>query len=110
VKRGYKTEWKIRNFFEKRGWLVVRSAGSIGISDLVCFKNGKCIFLQIKKSRNKKVYIYDKKYLVKNVAGFPYYIVVDFGYGKIKVFEPSRILEENNGEYLESFCERLESF
>ena len=104
MKKGYKSEWKIKKILENKGWLVVRSGGSLGYADLVCFKNGKCIFLQVKSAIRKKK-IYYNGYMKDNIEGFSFYVVVDFGYRKIKIFKPEKILEENKGEWLENFCE-----
>lgn len=98
MKKGYRAEWKIKRLLEENGWLVVRSAGSIGYADLACFKNGKCYFLQVKSSKSKVVYY--NGYMENNIHGFPFYVVVDFGYGKIKIFKPKEKLLFEEGEDL----------
>jgi Holliday junction resolvase len=99
--KGYRVERNIRIKFEKKGWVVVRSGGSFGEADLICFKNGRCIFLQIKSTRKDKLYYYG--YMKEMLTGFPFFIVVDFGYGDIEVFKPSRVLEKGKGVRLEDF-------
>jgi Holliday junction resolvase len=99
--KGYRVERKIRIKLEKNGWMVVRSGGSLGEADLVCFKNGKCFFLQIKSSRKDKLYYYG--YMKDEINGFPFYVVVDFGYGDIEVFKPTKILEKGKGMFFDDF-------
>jgi hypothetical protein len=99
--KGYRVERNIRIKFEKKGWIVVRSGGSFGEADLICFKKGKCIFLQIKSTRKDKLYYYG--YMKRTLSGFPFFVVVDFGYGDIEVFKPLRVLEKGKGVRLEDF-------
>ncbi|MEM5843271.1 MAG: hypothetical protein QXL97_00965 [Candidatus Aenigmatarchaeota archaeon] len=96
MRKGYRSERKIRKILEKNKWLVIRSAGSYGNADLICFKNKKCIFLQIKSTKTKTLYY--KGYMKDNIEGFPFYIVVDFGYNKIKIFKPKEKLNIDEGE------------
>lgn len=99
--KGYRTERKIRILLEKEGWKVIRSGGSLGFADLVCFKNGRAIFLQVKSTRKEKLYYYD--YMGKEFEGFPFYVVVDFGRKDIEVFEPSEVLEKGKGRKIVDF-------
>ena len=103
--KGYRTERKIRIILEKKGWRVIRSGGSLGEADLVCFKKGKVIFLQVKSTRKEKLYY--QGYKGKELEGFPFYVVVDFGYGKIEVFKPEEILEKGKGKNFEEFLENF---
>lgn len=103
--KGYRVERKIRIIFEENGWKVIRSGGSLGDADLVCFKEGKAIFLQVKSTRKDKLYYYG--YMKEELVGFPFYVIVDFGYGDIEIFKPKQILEKNKGRKLEEF---LKSF
>ncbi|MCS7123263.1 MAG: hypothetical protein RMJ17_01670 [Candidatus Aenigmarchaeota archaeon] len=96
MKKGYRSERKIRKLLEKNGWLVIRAAGSFGDADLVCFKNGKCIFLQVKSTKNSILYY--KGYKKEKIEGFPFYVVVDFGYNKIKVFKPKEKMNKEDGK------------
>ena len=57
-KKGYRTERKIKNIFEKYGWKVIRAGASLGEADLVCIKNKKCLLIQVKSTRNKIFYYY----------------------------------------------------
>ncbi len=103
-RKGYAVERKIRIVFENAGWTVIRSGGSLGESDLVCFKDGKCMFLQIKSTKKEKFYYYG--YKSETMAGFPFYLLVDFGYGKIRITKPVDRVELDTGESLAQFLEK----
>jgi len=103
--KGYRVERKIKLKFEENGWIVIRSGGSFGKADLVCMKNGKCIFLQVKSTREEKVYY--RGYMNESLEGFPFFVVVDFGYGDIEVFKPAEVLEKGKGVSLELFLSQL---
>lgn len=49
--RGRDFEYRVRKFYEKHGWFVVRSAGSKGTADLVAISpaGGEIHFIQCKK-------------------------------------------------------------
>ncbi|MEM5852878.1 MAG: hypothetical protein QXS37_00690 [Candidatus Aenigmatarchaeota archaeon] len=100
-RKGYRVERKIRQIFEKYGWKVVRAGASLGEADLVCLKNGKCLLLQVKSTRKKSLYFYGK--ISEKLEGFPFYLVVDFGYGNIRILKPSRKVLRDSGEKLEEF-------
>lgn len=38
--RGRSFEYRVKNYYEKHGWFVIRSAGSKGIADLVAISPG----------------------------------------------------------------------
>lgn len=99
--KGYRAERKIRILFEKNGWRVVRSGASLGESDLICIKNGNCIFLQIKSSKKKKFYYYD--YMNSKLEGVLFYLVVDFGYGKIRILHPQKKVSKEDGRDIAEF-------
>ena len=99
--KGYRAERKIRILFEKNGWRVVRSGASLGESDLICIKHSKCILLQIKSSKKKNFYYYD--YMSDKLEGFQFYLVVDFGYGKIRILPPQRKVTKEDGEEIKEF-------
>lgn len=103
-KKGYRVERKIRLLFEKNKWKVVRAGASLGEADLICIKNGKCILLQIKSTRKKVFYYYG--YMKDKVEEFPYYLVVDFGYGKIKILEPKGRVTPDDGLDIEKFLKK----
>ena len=46
--KGRRLEYKVRDFFERLGFYVVRSAGSKGDFDLIAIKDGECIGIQVK--------------------------------------------------------------
>jgi len=100
-KKGYRVERKTRLLFERDGWIVVRAGASLGEADLICFKNGRCIMLQIKSTRKKTFYYYGL--MDKQIQGFPYYLVVDFGYGKIRVLSPQKKTTAEDGISIEEF-------
>jgi len=102
--RGYRAERKVRIMFEVAGWKVVRSGASLGESDLICVRGGNCVMLQIKSTKRKKFYYYE--YMRPQLEGFPFYLVVDFGYGKIRVLEPKKIVCMTDGEALRDFLKR----
>ncbi len=99
--KGYRIERKIRLILEKNGWKVVRAGASLGEADLVCIKNKRCILLQIKSTREKVFYYYG--YMNKKLEGFSFYIVVDFGYGKIRILPPKQKISVKDGISLEDF-------
>lgn len=100
-KKGYRVESKIRKMFEKAGWRIVRSGASLGEADLLCFKNGTCLMLQIKSTSKKKFYY--GEYMEKMLEGFEFYLVVDFGYGKIRVMHPKKIVTAADGVDVKEF-------
>lgn len=100
-RKGYRVERKIRQLFEKTGWKVVRAGASLGEADLICIKNKKCILLQIKSTRKKTFYYYG--HMNNKLEGFPFYLVVDFGYGKTKILSPKKKIHAQNGLALNSF-------
>jgi Holliday junction resolvase len=103
-KKGYRVERKIRLLFESNGWRVIRAGASLGEADLVALKNSKCILLQVKSTRKKTFYYYG--YSKEKLEGFPFYVVVDFGYGKIRITKPMRKIDLKSGEPLEKFLKR----
>ena len=100
-KKGYRVESKIRKMFEKHGWRIVRSGASLGESDLICFKNGSCMMLQIKSTAKKKFYY--GEYMEKMLEGFEFYLVVDFGYGKTRVLHPQKTVTPTDGTDIKEF-------
>lgn len=104
-KKGYRVERKIRLLFEKNKWKVVRAGASLGEADLICIKDGKCVLLQIKSTRKKIFYYYG--YMKNKIEGFPYYLVVNFGYGKIKILEPKRSVTPNDGLNIKNFLKTI---
>ena len=104
-RKGYIVERKIRFFFENNGWIVVRAGASLGEADLICLKDSKCVLLQIKSTKKKTLY-YDG-YMKSTLAGFPFYLVVDFGYGKIRALNPQSKVKLSDGEDFNSFMKNL---
>jgi len=104
-RKGYRVERKIRIMLENVGWKVVRAGASLGQADLICIKNKKCILLQIKSTKKKKFYYYD--YLNKTLEGFRFYVIVDFGYGKIRVLYPQKIIAPTDGIDFNDFLKNI---
>jgi len=54
-KKGRSFEYRVRRYYEKQGYLVIRSAGSKGIADLVAIKGDEVLLIQckIRKYLNK---------------------------------------------------------
>lgn len=100
-KKGYRVERKIRLLFQKFGWTVIRAGASLGEADLICLKNKKCILLQVKSTRKKTFYYYG--YEQDFFEGFPFFLIVDFGYGKIRILHPKKKVTEIDGKELEEF-------
>lgn len=103
-KKGYMVERKIKLMFRKFDWKVVRAGGSLGEVDLVCFKNKKCILLQVKSTRKDVLYYYGD--LKKTIDGFPFYLVVDFGYGNVRIIKPKKKVFSTDGILLKDFLEK----
>jgi Holliday junction resolvase len=104
-RKGYRVERKIRMFFEKNGWKVVRAGASLGEADLICFKNEKCLFLQIKSTKKKTIYYHG--YMNDTIEGFPFYLVVDFGYNKIRILKPKHKAAIDEGMRLDEFLQKF---
>ena len=94
-------ERKIRLLLERRGWKVVRAGGSLGEADLVCIKRGKCILMQIKSTKKQTFYYYG--YMGRKFESVPFYLVVDFGYGNIRVLSPKAKIKNYEGTKFKTF-------
>jgi Holliday junction resolvase len=104
-RKGYRVERNIRKKLEAKNWKVVRAGASLGQADLICIKNKKCILLQIKSTKKKKFYYYD--YLGKNLEGFPFYLIVDFGYGKVRILPPKKTISQTDGIDFNTFLKNI---
>ncbi len=103
-RKGYLAERKVRMLLHRYGWITIRSGGSLGSADVVCLRKGKCVLMQVKSTRKPVVYVREK--LPSEIEGFPLYIVVDFGYGNIRVFRPGERMSRQKGTLLEEFVEK----
>jgi len=103
--KGYVAERKVRKIFEKFGWYVVKAGGSLGVADLVCLKEGKCLLIQVKSTRNKVLYY--KDYDKEKFSGFEFWVVVDFAYRGLRIVKPKEKITLEDGKDLEEF---LKSF
>ena len=104
-KKGYRVERKIRMAMEGNGWKVIRAGASLGEADLICIKNSKCVLLQIKSTKKKTFHYYG--YSRKTLEGFPFYLVVDFGYGKIRALSPKNRVLKNDGIDFKEFLQQM---
>jgi Holliday junction resolvase len=104
-RKGYMVERKIRQMFEAIGWKVVRAGASLGESDLICIRKKKCVLLQIKSTKKKIFYYYD--YMEDKLEGFPFYLIVDFGYGKIRILKPRKKIKVTDGQDLKEFLRKI---
>jgi Holliday junction resolvase len=73
----------------------------LGEADLIAFKNGTCVMLQIKSTGKKKFYF--NEYMEKMLEGFEFYLIVDFGYGKIRILHPQKTVSVIDGTDLKDF-------
>lgn len=102
--KGYRSERKIKLIFEEHGWKTVRSGASLGEADLICIKGGRCLMIQIKSTKKKKLYYYE--YFGPKLEGMEFYLIVDFGYGKIRILPPAKVSTPEDGEDLREFLAR----
>ena len=100
-RKGYRVERNTRLLMESRGWKVIRAGRSIGEADLVCIKQGKCVLLQI-KSTKKPIFYYDG-YMDSVFENMPFYLVVDFGYGNVRILPPKERIKNDEGIRLKDF-------
>ncbi|MEK6909648.1 MAG: hypothetical protein AABW61_01065 [Candidatus Aenigmatarchaeota archaeon] len=100
-RKGYRVERKIRILFQKSGWAVIRAGASLGEADLICLKNKKCVLLQIKSTNKRALYYYG--YSRPRFEGFPFFLVVDFGYNKIRVQSPRNKITVFDGQAIDEF-------
>jgi hypothetical protein len=100
-RKGYRVERKIRLLFQKSGWTVIRAGASLGEADLICLKNKKCILLQIKSTTKKNLYYYG--YGNSTFEGFPFFLVVDFGYSRVKILNPKKKISMTDGQNIADF-------
>jgi Holliday junction resolvase len=74
-----KIQSKIINQLKKNGWLVIKiiKCNINGMSDLICFKNGRTVFIEVKNESGKQSEI--QKYVQKQVEmqGFEYLLIND---------------------------------
>ena len=98
-------ERKVRILMEKNGWIVIRAGSSLGEADLICIKSGKCVLLQVKSTKKKTFHYYG--YQKRSLEGFPFYLVVDFGYGKLRALFPQQRVTQDDGENWEEFVGKI---
>ena len=103
-RKGTYVERKISEKLKEKGWIVIRSTGSFGNADLVCIRDGKAMFIECKSTGSKKIYYHS--YMENDIAGFPFFVVADFGYGKIRVLKPQKVITPLDGEDFKQFISR----
>jgi hypothetical protein len=99
--KGYRAERKMRLILEGYGWKVVRAGGSLGEYDIIAFKEGKCIFFQVKSTGREVFYYYG--YPEDTYEGFPFRLIVDFGRGCVRVLKPKKTVRKDDGEDFSEF-------
>ena len=104
-RKGYVVERKIRIIMEGNGWKVIRAGASLGEADLICIKNKKCVLLQIKSTKKKTLHYYG--YSKKTLQGFPFYLIVDFGYGRVRALYPKAKIRMDDGISFEEFVKNI---
>lgn len=105
--KGYRAERKAKLLLMKYGWKVVRAGGSLGEYDLIAFREGKCVFYQVKSTQKNRLYYYG--YSQPEYAGFPFRLLVDFGRGVLRVLEPKRTVDKTDGEAFEEYLAKNNS-
>lgn len=100
-RRGYMVERKARKIFEEYGWKTIRAGASLGEADLICLKNGKCVLIQVKSTKKKRFYYYE--YMKPKLEKFPFFLLVDFGYGKIRILHPKKKVDPEDGTDIKAF-------
>ena len=89
IKRsGTRSERIVKQNFESFGWKVVRSGASLGSADLICFKNGGVLLVQVKRRTGTERYKSD----TAEIEHFPVYVVVDFGRGDFRIDKSGAII------------------
>ena len=91
----------MRMLFQRFGWVVIRAGASLGEADLICLKNKKCVLLQIKSTNKKVLYYYG--YNRPTFEGFPFFLIVDFGYNKIRIQPPINKINVFDGQAIDEF-------
>jgi len=50
-RKGYRFELRVKEYLEKKGYLIIRSSGSHKPCDLVAIKDGKAVLIECKVNR-----------------------------------------------------------
>lgn len=51
--KGSRSEYKVRDHYEKQGWFCIKAGGSLGLFDLVCLHpDHGTVLCQVKSNRN----------------------------------------------------------
>ncbi|MEM2920759.1 MAG: type II toxin-antitoxin system HicA family toxin [Candidatus Bathyarchaeia archaeon] len=101
---GFEAERKVKKLFEAFGWKVVRSGGSLGTTDLACFKSGKVLLVQVKRRTKRRRYRSERI----EIEGFEVHTVVDFGGGDFRIDKSGEVIS-NKSMPLKEFLAKLEN-
>jgi Holliday junction resolvase len=72
-----KIQTNIKHRFEKAGWLVVKliQTNCNGIPDLMCLKNGKTIFIEVKQPGREQTELQKFRHTQLIQAGFQVFVL-----------------------------------
>ena len=107
--KGRRFEYQFKKFLQKKGYIVLRTAGSHGFADLIAVgKNGEVIFYQLsyrfEKSKYKKLMniALERKirifYVVKTKRGWDIYEINCATERGIVQVQPSKVRGEGRGK------------
>ena len=103
-RKGTYVERKISEMLKQKDWIVIRSTGSFGKADLVCIREGEAMFIECKSTSSSKIYY--NSYMGENLAGFPFFVVADFGYGKVRILKPKKVITPEDGVDFKIFLQK----
>ena len=82
---GRRFEYRIKKWFEDRGFFVVRSAGSRGLADLVAIKGKEVILVQCKAYKPSQMEVLEyKRQKIEMGISYPLFIFYKDSKGNIK--------------------------
>ncbi|MEM3412009.1 MAG: restriction endonuclease [archaeon] len=108
-RKGYKFEYRLKTYFEKNGFLVLRSPASKSPLDLVVIsKNKDLFFIQCKKSSKDKIYVYNLKELLELAKRYKAKPLLAFSFNRTKIFikeieKDAEILSKENVTDIDSW-------
>ena len=86
-RRGRRLEYEVRDFFESRGWVVVRAAASKPV-DLVCLRNGQVVLVECKYNDRPSSKELERLSEFSRATGVRVLLAVRPKYGKLRVIDP----------------------
>jgi len=96
--KGRRWEYKVKFILECNGWTCIRSAAS-KVVDLVCFKKGRVLIVECKRSFHDYVKRQEKIQRLSVKLGFPI-LVVYKGRGRAEAVE----ISENGVRKVDPYC------